>query len=96
MGARVKCDMDARFSVVSHTCLCCLFLSELVKFAQAYLIDRDCQMRYESISEYGEVVTIPSQARTSNLNEELVRPTRDSQEAEATWRACFADDADDD
>lgn len=48
----------------------------MVKFAQAYLIDKDCKMRYESITEYGEVVVIPSQARTSNLNEELVRTTR--------------------
>lgn len=43
----------------------------MVKFAQAYLIDRDCQMRYESVTEYGEVISIPAQARTSNLNEEL-------------------------
>lgn len=53
-----------------------LCVSEMVKFAQAYLIDKDCKMRYESITEYGEVVVIPSQARTSNLNEELVRTTR--------------------
>ena len=40
-------------------------------FPQAYFISHDSQMRYSHVSEYGDVVNIQSQARTSNLNEEL-------------------------
>jgi phospholipid-transporting ATPase len=44
---------------------------ELVKFGQALFISNDAQMKYTSVSEYGEKTVIKSAARTSNLNEEL-------------------------
>lgn len=44
---------------------------ELVKFGQAAFISVDAQMKHVSVSDSGERVTIPAQARTSNLNEEL-------------------------